>query len=213
LAAAGYRVTGVDLDPAMLARAATAWTSVADSDSPGVRTGSLQLVEADLLGLSLPGAGQFRLAFIALNSLLLLGSRTSQRSTLATLVTHLAPDGIAVVDVWQPTAEDLVRYDGRVLLQHVRSDPTSGLLVTKASSAQHDPSSQAVSLTTIYEEAAQGETPRRWIRSDRLRLISADELTGLAVEVGLEIELLAGGYGLEPIGPGTDRAILIARRP
>jgi hypothetical protein len=27
------------------------------------------------------------------------------------------------------------------------------------------------------------------------------------------VEVLAGDYGLEPLGPGSERAILVARRP
>ena len=34
-----------------------------------------------------------------------------------------------------------------------------------------------------------------------------------AEAAGLEVELLAGGYDLEPLGPHDDRAIVIARMP
>jgi hypothetical protein len=33
-----------------------------------------------------------------------------------------------------------------------------------------------------------------------------------AEAAGLEVETLAGGYELEPLGPGGDRAVLVARR-
>jgi len=211
LAAAGFAVTGVDNDPAMLDRARAA----AAVPGPGrTRKGRrLDLIQADLIGLSLPAAGSFRLAFIALNSVLLLASRAAQREALRTLARHLAPGGLAVVDVWQPGAEDLARFDGRIILEHARPDPETGRIMTKASSAQHDPSSQLVTLTTIYEEGAQGGPPVRWLRTDRLRLVSADELVGFAEDAGLEVENLAGDYDLAPIGPSTDRAILVAVRP
>lgn len=211
LAAAGFPVTGVDLDPAMLARAQAG--GAARGLGRSGKGGRLDLVEADLVGLSLPSAGTFRLAFIAFNSLLLLATRTAQREALRTVVRHLAPGGLAVVDVWQPSADDLARYDGRITLEHARIDPETRHLVTKASSAQHDPSSQVVTLTTIYEEGAQGAPSVRWLRTDRLRLVSADELAGLAEDAGLEVEQVAGDYELAAIGPGTDRAILLAVRP
>jgi SAM-dependent methyltransferase len=208
LAAAGYSVTGVDLDPAMLARArlasAAAGTQVADR---------LMLVEADMVGLRLPSAGTFRLAFIGLNSLLLLGAREAQRDALRTMAAHLGPGGLAAVDVWQPDADDLARFDGRIVLEYTRRDPDGGLLVTKVGSAQHEPATQTVALTTIYEESEPGGTPHRWIRNDRLRLVSADELAGMAQDAGLEIEVVGGGYDLEPIGPTSQRAVLVARRP
>jgi SAM-dependent methyltransferase len=211
LAAAGFAVTGVDLDPAMLDRARAA--AAAPGQGRARKGRRLELVEADLVGLTLPSAGTFRLAFIALNSLLLLASRAAQREAFRALARHLAPGGLAVVDVWQPGADDLARYDGRIILEHARRDPETGRLVTKASSAQHDPSSQLVTLTTIYEEGAQGGAPVRWLRVDRLRLVSADELVGFAEDAGLEVEELAGDYDLAPIGPSTDRAILVAVRP
>jgi hypothetical protein len=43
--------------------------------------------------------------------------------------------------------------------------------------------------------------------------MSADELRAFAEEAGLVIELVAGDYGLGPMGPGSDRAILIAVKP
>jgi hypothetical protein len=85
--------------------------------------------------------------------------------------------------------------------------------VTKIGSAQHDAASATVTLTTIFEEGGQGVAARRWVRRDRLRLVSADELRAFAEEAGLVVELLAGDYGLGPMGPGSDRAIMIAVKP
>ena len=206
LADAGYDVTGVDFDPAMLTRA----RDRAAEEKPN---GRLELVEADLLGLHLPTAGSFNLAVIALNSLLLLGSREAQREAIRTMAAHLAPGGLAVVDVWLPDADDLARFDGRIVLEYARTDPETGLDVTKAGSAQHESVSQQVTLTTLYEESRQGEPARRWLRIDRLRLVSADELRTFAEDVGLEVEMLAGGYDMAPLGPASDRAVLVARLP
>ncbi len=208
LAEAGHTVTGVDLDRAMLdrarARARAAGAEVEDR---------LTLVEADLVGLALPGPGGFGLAFVALNSLLVLPTRVAQRATLGTLADHLAPGGLAVVDVWIPDAEELGRFDGRISLEWPRLDPETGGIVTKAASAQHDAASATVTLTAIFEEGGQGAPPARWIRRDRLRLVSADELRGFAEDDGLVVEVMAGDYGLGPIGPGSERAILIAVKP
>jgi hypothetical protein len=37
-------------------------------------------------------------------------------------------------------------------------------------------------------------------------------LAGFAEEAGLRVELVAGGYDLSPIGPGSERAVLVAER-
>ena len=203
LAEAGYRVTGVDLDPAMLdrARAKVAGTLAADR---------LTLVEADLVDLRLPDAGRFALAFIALNSLLILPTRSAQRAALQTLADHLAPGGLAVVDIWLPDAEDLARFDGRIMLEWPRHDLDSGAIVTKAGSAQHDAATASITLTTIFEEGEQGGPTKRWVRRDRLRLVTAGELRDFAESAGLTVELLAGDYDLGLMGPGSERAVLIA---
>jgi SAM-dependent methyltransferase len=208
LAAAGHAVTAVDLDPAMLERA------FARGRAAGRDTGArLELVEADLLDLELPAAGTYQLAFLALNSLFLLATRESQQRAVATLARHLAPGGIAVVDVWLPDASDLARFDGRLLLEYVREEPETGREVTKTAAARHDPATATVDLTAINEESAPGGSPVRWIRRDALRLVGADELRAMATDAGLIVDELAGSYDLEPLGPGSERAILVARRP
>ena len=112
-----------------------------------------------------------------------------------------------------PDADDLARYDGRVILEYARVDPDSGRTVVKTGAAFHDAATQTVSLTTIFDEADQGAAPIRWTRTDRIRLVGPDELRALAEAAGLVVETLAGNYDLEPIGPGAERAILVARRP
>jgi SAM-dependent methyltransferase len=207
LAAAGHEVTAVDIDPAMLERARRR------ADAAGAAVGGrIEFVEADMLRLDLPSAGSFRLAIIALNSLFLLATRAAQREAFAAMARHLASGGLAVVDIWLPDADDLARFDGRLILEYERHDPESNALVTKIAAAQHDAASGIVNLTSIYEEGDQGASPARYVRRDALRLVSADELRDFAERAGLEVETLAGGYDLEPLGAGSERAIIVARR-
>ena len=69
LAEHGHDVTVVDLDPAMLERAARRVAEMPNG------SGRVDLVEGDLLDLRLPDAGSYALAFIALNTLFLLATR------------------------------------------------------------------------------------------------------------------------------------------
>jgi SAM-dependent methyltransferase len=207
LAAAGHRVTGVDNDRTMLDRArARGAAGLAGSG------GSLELVEADIVGLALPDGAVFEFAYLALNSLMTLGTRAAQQAAVQALADHLVAGGIAAIDVWLPDAEDLARYDGRLILEWARTEPASGATVTKTGSAQYDAATGTVALTSMFEEGPQGEAPARWVRHDRLRLVSADELTGFAEAAGLRVETLAGDYDLDPLGPGSDRAVLVAVR-
>jgi SAM-dependent methyltransferase len=203
LSRAGHRVTGVDRDPAMLARARIR------AEAAG---GSLELIEADIVGLALPDGRAFGLAILALNSLMMLGTRASQQAAIQALADHLEPGGIATIDVWLPDADDLARYDGRVILEWPRLDPETGAIVTKTGSAQYDSATGTVELTSIFEEGGQGLPPTRWVRHDRLRLVSADELVGFVEAAGMRVETLAGGYDLDPFGPGSERAVVVAVR-
>lgn len=210
LAADGHVVVGIDLDPAMLARA--------DARARGTGLGErLTLIKGDLTDAArLPEVlerGPYQLACIALNSILLLATAQRQRATLRALADVLAPGGVAVVDVWQPTPADLVGFDGRLSLEWLRADASTGRDVTKTLAAWYDSSSRLVTLTTVFEEGEPGTAPLRWTRQEALRLITADELTGWAIDAGLEIEQVAGDHDLGPLESGSDRVILVARKP
>ena len=212
LAVAGHRVTGVDLDPAMLARA----RSRLDATDPALRR-RLRLVEGDLTAAPAIAAvaeeGPYRLAILALNSILLLPSAEGQRAALAAMAQALAPAGLAVVDTWLPSPADLVAFDGRLSLEWLRTDPATGLAATKTVAAWHDPVLRLVTLMTIFEEGLPGEPPARWTRQDALRLPTVDELVGYAESAGLEVETLAGGHDLGALEPGSDRVVMLARKP
>jgi SAM-dependent methyltransferase len=212
LAEDGHRVVGVDNDRAMLdrarARIAQAGPEVAER---------LRLVERDLVDAdrdeAVAAGGPYSLAILGLNSILLLPSVAGQRGALATMARLLAPGGVAVVDAWQPSPADLVAFDGRISLEWLRTDQVAGREVTKKLAAWYEHLRRLVTLTTIFEEGAPGEPPSRWVRQDVLRLISADELVAFTEAAGLEVEQVAGSYELGPLDPGSDRVLLIARKP
>jgi SAM-dependent methyltransferase len=212
LASAGYRVVGVDIDEAMLARG-RARLAAAGADVAA----RVELVQVDMTRAAdspaVQAGGPYQLAILGLNSILILNTPELQRAGLRTMARLLAPGGLAVVDAWLPVPQDLTAFDGRLSLDWLRTDPETGLDVTKSSAAWFDPTSRLVTLTTIFEEGMPGEQPVRWTRSDALRLISADELIDYATEAGLQVERMAGDHELNPMAPGSDRAVLLARKP
>jgi SAM-dependent methyltransferase len=206
LAAMGRKVVAVDLEPAMLARG-----RVAASAAGRGAAKRLELVLADADGYRHPRRGRFGLAFVALGSLLLLPDRAAQRRVVVALADHLAPGGVAALDVPLLDAEDLARYDGRLTLDWVRSLP-DGTVVTKSSSARHDAATRSVSLVTIFEEGIPGGPVTRHVRTDRLSLLDGLDLVEMAEAAGLRVEVLAGDDGLTPLAAGADRAIVVAVR-
>ena len=164
--------------------------------------------------MRLPDAGRFGLAFIALNSLLVLptagrpaGGRPRPWPTTS------RPGGLAVVDVWLPDAEDLARFDGRIMLEWPRLDPETGAIVTKAGSAQHD----AATATRHPDHDLRGGRPGRAGPPLGPPRPAAARLGRRAARLRRgrrpDVELLAGGYDLGPMGPGSERAILLAVKP
>jgi SAM-dependent methyltransferase len=206
LALAGHQVVALDNDQAMLDRAAVAWER-----RRGRRPASrLRLVLADLTTARL--GERFGMAFLALNSLLLLEGEAAQAAAFRTIVAHLEPGGLAVVDVFLPDADDLALYDGRLLLEWVRDDDETGERVMKLVSARHDAATATVELTQVFDAIPpEGGPVSRTVRVDRLRLVSARELVLLAEAAGLVVESLAGDHQATPFGTGAERAVLTAR--
>ena len=206
LATAGHAVTGIDRDRAMLARAK------GRASAAGNHAASIDLVEGDVLAPRASDVGRYRLAILALNSLLLFADRAAQARVVTVMASLVGPAGLVVIDAWQPQPFDLVRLDGRLSLEWLREDPETGRQVTKTASGWYEAATRTVTLTTIFEEGAPGGSPARWMRVDRMRLAAADELVAWAEAAGLEIEQLGGDYELGPYGSGSERAVLVARR-
>lgn len=208
LAAGGLRVVAVDNDPAMLTRARRRWVDER-RDGRVRRGGRLELVEADLFGLALDP--EFALVILALNSCFLLGDASRQAAALSVMARHLRRGGLAVVDAWLPSVDDLGIYDGRVVLEWVRDDPETGSRVTKMGSASYDPATRRLDLTSIFEASpADGGPVTRHLRRDTLHLLSAGELVRAAADAGLSIEELGGDHELGPFGPGAGRVVIVA---
>jgi SAM-dependent methyltransferase len=208
LAAAGYHVTAVDNDPAMLRRAAAAW-AVFRPRGRRRPSGDLELIEADLTALTLER--RYGLAFIALNSLLLLDGPEAQRRAMGVLAAHLRPGGVAIVDIILPDASELRSYDSRIYLDWTRADPETNELVSKLASARHDAATATVTLTTLFDSVAAGGGPvHRTSRTDQLHLRNAADLVIDATDAGLQVELVAGDHQGTPFGPGSERIVLIA---
>jgi SAM-dependent methyltransferase len=213
LALAGHDVVAVDNDANMLARAAGQWRRLKRRAAKG---GALELIEADVTNLRLKR--RFGLAIVALNSILLLNGRDRQRDLLAAIAGHLVPGARAVIDVWLPGPEDLVLYDGRLMLDWVRSDRESGERVAKQSSARYDSATRTAHITTFFDawrdvsgedDATSGAT--RTSREDSATFLSVDELVSFAADAGLEVETIAGDYEMALFAAHSDRVVMVCR--
>ena len=203
LAAAGHEVVAVDLDEHMLARAEAAWQA---ADRAG--GGSLTTIAADITALELDR--RFGLMILALNTLLLVGDRDRQLAALRAMSRHLLPNGRAVVDVWLPTPDDLALYDGRLVLDWLRTDAEDGALVAKLWSASLQPALARAEVDTFFDSwPAGGGQLRRTARHDELRFVSAADLEAMIGLAGLRVVHRAGDYSMGPFGPSSERMLLV----
>ncbi len=220
LAAAGHDVTAVDKDPQMLDRARAAWDRVAGRRGRSARVaarggaavrsrGQVTLIEHDLT--TFRSQERFGLAIVALNTLLLLDGRAAQARALKVMRAHLAPGGRAVIDVWLPTLDDLTLYDGRQVLDWVRTDTETGQRVAKTTAAHYAPATRTAALTTFFDASGPDGPARRTVREDLVSFIDASELLALAADAGLTPETIAGDYDMTPLSDESERIVLIAR--
>jgi SAM-dependent methyltransferase len=205
LAAAGHQVTAVDLDAAMLRRAAALWQRVKRRAPKG---GALDLVERDVTKLKLKE--RFGLVIVALNSLLLL-DRGKQQGLFKVIAAHLRPDGRAVIDVWLPAPEDLVLYDGRIVLEWVRDDAESKATVTKRTSASYESAARTATITSFFDEWRNGRPTLTTMRRDTSTFVSLEDLERLATEVGLVVDTIAGDYEMGQFATGSERLVMVCR--
>jgi SAM-dependent methyltransferase len=206
LALAGHRVVGVDHDRAMLARARKAWAAARGP----IRRDRLHLEAQDFRAFR--SAERFTMAFMAVNTFLLAEDEATRVAVLGVMRDHLEPGGLAVVEASTPDERELATFDGRLQLEWSRREPETGVDVAKVMSARHDPETDTVALTQIFEwTAAHGGPVSRITRTDTVHLVPAEQLGRLAGRAGFGRVDLWGDHLLTPHGPGSHRVILVAR--
>ena len=187
----------------MLDRARSAWARASSG------TGSLTLIEHDLTTLDL--AERFDLVMLALNSLLVLPGSAAQERALRVMRAHLAPGGRALVDVWLPTKDDLELYDGRQVLDWIRTDPDTNERIAKTTVARYDAATGTAQLSTTFDIAGDTGQSRSISRTDTITFITKDDLLVAAKRVGLEPVSVLGDYTGTAWSEASERVVLIAR--
>lgn len=206
LAKAGFEVTGVDIDPRMLARARdrVARSGVGDR---------AKLVEADARTLNL--YEHFALAIVALNSFLHFTSDDDQTDALKAIRRHLRRGGLLALDLPNPDPALLGEVGGQVVLEWVRRDPETGAEVSKLRSQRVDTARQLVELTLLFDEGdLQGATRgalRRRTYTLPLRYVYRRELELLLEKCGFAVETFYGGYDLSDYTSDSLKLIALAR--
>lgn len=205
LAEAGYRVTGVDSSPAMLAAARAK-----------VGTGAIakraRLVCADLRRLAL--RQRFDLILVGLGSFHHLATMADQRSALAGFAEHMVPGGVLILDLVNPAPEWLAAGDGALVHQLTAPFPdiegSDSLSKFVARTVEFE--TQVDRQLVLYDRTSHGGAVARTAVQMEARFLFRYETELLLAEAGLRVRNIHGGYDLESYEASSPRMIIVAEK-
>jgi SAM-dependent methyltransferase len=203
LARQGYRVTGVDVSPEMLAIARRKVEAEGLADR-------VTLAEQDMRQLAL--GSRFNLAFAAVNSFMHLLTAQDQMAALSRIREHLNPGGRLLLDLFNPDLGRLLDFRGQVSLDKVLTDPETGHTVMKMRSDRADLSRQTIGVTFMFDEVDEQGAVRRTLVTFSVRYLFCAELEHLLQRTGFAVEAIYGSYDLDDFSSESDKMITVARR-
>lgn len=205
LAQAGHRVTGIEREPAMLARAVD---KLRAAGRPAASRATL--LQGDIRQLDI--ADRFGLAILAVNTFMSLDGPAEQSQVLERAGQHLLPGGMLVLDLFHPDPQTLASADGTLQLEKALHDPQTGRHAFKFVARQLDAARQELTATFIYDEHDAAGQVTRTAGVFRLRYLHRVELEHMLAAAGYAVEAVYGGYDLEPYDEDAERLLVLARR-
>jgi SAM-dependent methyltransferase len=202
LAQAGYQASGVDISQALLDRAQAKLTHAGAAER-------VSLVAADVRENILQGP--FALAIVALNSFMHLTTTVDQLRVLQHAHSALAPDGLLVLDLFNPDLRELARLNGELVLDKTFA-LEDGAPVQKFVSQFADAATQTTEVTFIYDELTAEGHVRRSVAPFAMRWLYRYELEHLLVRAGFALEAVYGSYDLDDYDSSSALMLTVARK-
>lgn len=202
LAAEGADVVGVDVSEGMLDIA----RGRASSNDP-------EWVHADLRTLDL--GRQFPLVLVPLGGLQHMEELDDLRAAFDSIARHLAPEGLAVVDVEAPLPDDFAPGPQPLIEHWTRSwerPDAPPALVSKLVNVEAHPSSSTRSVTWHFDIQAPEAALRRVTTQFDLRTMTPGELELAGALAGLEASAVWGDYEMSGFEDGDQRLIMAFTR-
>ena len=204
-ASAGVKVTGLDLNQAMLDRAkAKLLRSLPIA-------GALDLVKADMREFQL--GNSFPLVTIPSNTLLLALTQEDQLRTLRCAARHLKQDGRLVFDAFVPGPDILADGEAEPFVWGETVHLDTGNRVVMSAINRADGATQINRETQAFEEYdVSGRIVRRAVLPIEVRYLFAAECHALVEQAGLVAEEVRGGFAGGPLTDDSEEMIFFCRR-
>lgn len=203
IAAAGWRISGLDRSAVMLdrLRASIAGAPYAPLIAP---------IEADMTQADTAPGGPFGVVIFGLNSLMHLADPERQMAALRAAQRALDPRGQLLLDIMNPTLDALRALVG---VSHEGTwQGQNGSVVDKFSARRVVSSEQLIQTRIWYDETQPDGRLRRTAAAFDLRYLHRHELELMLRAAGFVEWQIYGGYELEPYDEGADR-LLVAAEP
>ena len=205
----GCRFTGIDISPALLT---IAHQKLVDQ---GCRK-YVRLIEDDLCTFTLPTddyKNNFNFAFCTSNTFMHLNEPELQLAALCNVYKHLHPGGRLFIDLFNPDIARLLAVNGICELADQWYDPQQNIEVIKWSVRTLDLAEQLQETLFIYEEIRADGTTRRTTCPFILRFLWRNEAVLMLERAGFLVEDVWGDFDRQPYGDGSERLLLLARKP
>lgn len=208
IARAGYRVTGIDNSPAMLALA----RDHLDQERLDVQS-RVYLIEADMKSLSLKHKEHhFALVLLPYNTLF-----HFHENEILPLFRRISPclqeEGHIFIDIANPFLIDQILDDPQPSLENIFVDQESGETVRQFSQSQLYASDQCLHTSWIFEvERDSGLAPELMTVEFDYWYHYPHQLQLMLQQAGFHLERMQGNYDGSAFSEDSERLILIAQR-
>ena len=203
LAQRGHAVTGVDSSAAMLARARDRFLAY------GVPAAQFQLLRQPMESAAVPERA--RLVFSALNAFAHLTTPLRQTQALEAAHRMLDPEGLLILDLFNPLTQEYDERDRMVTLRNVLADPRTGAPIQQFEVWEVDRETQVVQTTYLYDCLQADGSIRRVTTTFLMRYSYRYEVEARLAQANFVVENVFGSYEADPFTGGEEKMIFVAR--
>lgn len=203
LVRAGHSVVGLDLSTSMLQRMAARLTRLG-----GPARARTTLIRADMRQFAL--GTRFPLIVMAFNSFEHLYTRVDVSQCLERVREHLAPGGLFVFDVQNPSLPWLCRDPDKRWAKTKFTHPVTGERLLYSTNHEYDPVSQIALIRLYYEPLEPGAGVPRVVTLSQRKFFPA-ELEALLHASGFTVPERYGDFAGQPLHGEHESQVLVCR--